>query len=925
MTVEERAAYLSAQCAADDDVELRAEVDRLLSAHADAGRFIEQSPVAAASSAVEATRDGVMTGRVVGRYQIGRRIGIGGMGHVYAARDLELGREVALKVAIDNDHESHARLRREAQQASRLNHARICTIHEIGSVDGKPFIAMELIEGPTLADRIAGGPLTLDEAMRIARQLIEALDEAHMRGVIHRDFKPANVKVRPDSTVKVLDFGLAKTAAAIAPDADATSPVTRAGMIVGTPAYMAPEQVQGKPIDKRVDIWAFGCVLYEMVTGEPPFRGETISDLLAAVLTADPVWDRVPPSLQGLLRRCLERDPTRRLRDIGDATALLDTAPSASAAPAHIRHRREWWAWSAAALLLITTLGVLAINRRSTSPPPLPEVQFDISAPDGYTLVPFSVAPSSDGRSIAYLAEAERSGDRALWIYTVASGASRAVVTLDRAGALSNPFWSPDGRSIGIFGAGKIRRVDVTTGMMETVCDSPGGIGRGSWNSDDVIIFGVRTGDGNEGLLRVPASGGTPVQLTRTDRAHQQRGHSNPTFLPDGRFFVYQALIEGDQENLYLGSIDASPEAQASTPLLTARGVVRYTPSPDPKRGYLLYMRDGKLMAQPFDNQQRRVDGQAVIVPRQGVNELTSREFAGAADLLTYRHLARPNGSLVWIDRHGRETPALGGAELEAPEYPRFSPDGRRLALALNGDLWVYDLSGRPPIKLTFEGTSFSPLWTRDGRRLIFESPGSLKSIAADGTDRDPQPASRDGHYHPHGWTGEGELVGVRFFTGFGQIVTFPATSTGEPRPLVNMRTGGEEAPALSPDGHWLAYAALTTGRSEIWVQPFPTGPPTRVSGRGGTEPLWSRNGHELFYLEDQKLMSVAVKTGERFLAAEPVVLFEGPYLHQAQPPSYDMAPDGRFLMIKPARGVQAPITAVFNWTAAIRPSSPTK
>ena len=577
------------------------------------------------------------------------------------------------------------------------------------------------------------------------------------------------------------------------------------------------------------------------------------------------------------------------------------------------------------ACCLVTTIAPgLAINLRPIRTAAPPQVHFDIPAPEGHTVLPFSFVPSADGRSLAFLAEAKASGHKALWIYAIGAGVSREVATIDRAVPEGNPFWSPDGRSIGIYSDGKIRRVDVSTGTMETVCDAPGVRGTGSWNEDHVIIFGVTATEGNDGLMRVPASGGTPVLLTHTDRARGQFAHSNPSFLPDGRYFVYQAVIGDGPRDLYLGSIDASPEAQGSTPLLSIAGAVRYAPSPDPLRGYLLFMRDGKLMSQPFDNAQRRLAGNAAVVPGQASNEITSREFGASAGILTYRRLARPNGSLVWVDRRGRETPALDGAVLEGPEFPRLSPEGGRLALVVNGDIWVYDLSGRPPIKLTFDGTSFAPLWTRDGRRLIFESPSSLRSIAADGTERASQPASRNGHYHAHGWAREGrELVGVEIMGGLGRIVTIPVNGDGASREVVNTGLAGDDAAALSPNGVWLAYSGRTTGRPEIWVQPFPTGPPTRVSGQGGFEPIWGRNGQELFYLERQKMMAVAVKAGERFSAAEPVELFEGPYLRLAQPPSYDVALDGRFLMIRPTGQVEPPITAIFNWTEALNPVAP--
>jgi eukaryotic-like serine/threonine-protein kinase len=928
----DRDEFLNERCVSDPGLAgVRSEVERLLAAHDSAASFIELSPVAAATGQ-SASRPAhpSMTGRLIGRYQIGRRIGSGGMGEVYLARDQELGRDVAFKIAIEADPESQLRLRSEAQHASRLNHPHICTIHEVGSIEGQPFIVMELVEGPTLAQRIADGPIPLDEALILARQIADALDQAHAQGVIHRDLKPANVKVRPDRTVKILDFGLAKAApqtAAVPPVASAsttvaTPPPTRPGMILGTPAYMAPEQLRGKPADRRADIWAFGCVLFEMVTGQRAFGGETVSETVAAVLTADPAWDRVPTPVRRLLHRCLERDPTQRLRDIGDAMALVDEAAPDALVTAPVRSGRERWAWSAAAVLLTTTIVALGLHFRSTGPAAAPQVRFEIQPPDDQDFVPFAFAPAPDGRSLAFLADATGSDRRGLWVYSIASGVSREVTTVESTSRNAPPFWSPDGRSIGLYAGSKILRVDVASGAVQTVCDVPDGLlGFGSWSRDQVIVFAVVTSEGNDGLMKVPASGGTPVRLTHTNRSRQELGHTNPVFLHDGHSFLYQAVTAEGPRSLYLGSVDARPEEQSAKEVLSIVGqLVHYSPSPDPERGYALFMQEGKLMAQAFDNRRQTVVDSARPVPGQISKEITSRDFAASADVLMYRRLSRPTGAPVWVDRRGREDDVLGGALLEGPEFPRLSPDGRRLALTVNGDIWVYDLVGRPPIKLTFDGTSFAPLWTADGRRLIYESPSLLNSIASDGSERASRPASSNGHYHPHGWSPDGKgLIVVQFIGPLSSILTIPVDGKGEPESIVQATRGGVDGPALSPDGRWLAYSSATTGRREIWVQPFPTGPPVRVSPNGGVEPVWARSGRELFYLEGRKMMSVVIDTASGFDVQAPVVLFEGTYLKPDQPPSYDVSPDGRFLMIKPSGQMPVPITAILNWTEALK------
>jgi Tol biopolymer transport system component len=443
----------------------------------------------------------------------------------------------------------------------------------------------------------------------------------------------------------------------------------------------------------------------------------------------------------------------------------------------------------------------------------------------------------------------------------------------------------------------------------------------GSWNRDDVIVFAASGPDGNEGLMRVPASGGTPVLVTRTNRSREV-GHGNPIFLPDGRHFLYQSMTSRGAGNVRVASLDVGPDAQQDPPVLElASGRALFAATPDGRAGHVLFMRQGKLMSQTFDINRLQPVGEATVVPNQPSNEIASREFAPSPTILVYRRLIQPNGTLTWVDRRGREESVLGGAVLTGPDFPRFSPDGRHLALVLGGDVWIQDLGGRPPLRLTFNGSSLAPLWTPDGRRVVFETLERLESIAADGSEQTPTPASGNGHYHAHGWSSDGTaLIAVRFVGPVPHIVSITPGGDDNFQPLVpSFGRTGENGVALSPDGRWLAYASDATGREEVWVQAYPgPGPPIRVSAAGGVEPVWARSGRELFYREGPRMMSVKVQSSSTAFEAQPAVpLFAGTYLRNGQPPSYDVAADGRFLMIKPSGETDAPIAAIVNWSGA--------
>ena len=871
-------------------------------------------------------------GARLGPYEVVSPLGAGGMGEVYRARDTRLHRDVAIKVLPESfatDPERLARFQREAQVLASLNHPNIGGIHGVEDAGGVHALVLELVDGPTLADRIAQGPIPIDEALAIARQVAEALEAAHEHGIIHRDLKPANIKLRPDGTVKVLDFGLAKAVdsrsggSSVSMSPTITSPaMTQQGTILGTAAYMAPEQARGRAVDKRADIWAFGCVLYEMITGRRAFGGEDVADTIGAVIHKDPEWDRVPESVRPMLKLCLEKDPKRRLRDVGDAMTLIAMAPAAGqAAPG--AHRR-WLAWGAAGLFFITTVAISLVHFREMSPAS-ESVRFQVTAPERFTLGPYFLL-SPDGRSLAYNVS-DPSGRFQLWVHSLVSGESRPLA---RAGtSTSSLVWSPDSQFIAFSQDRKLKKIDVAGGSLQVICDLPNTWTAGAWNEDGVIVFGV----GGGGLMKVSAAGGVPSPLTTLSASGQEIGHGGPKFLPDGEHFLYlRASKVVGESGIYIGSVDAAPEQQSTVRLVTTEARPGYLPSSDRRMGYVLFMRDRALMAQRFDSERLESIGEATLVADQVGSIATptglSGHFSASTNgTLSYRAGGTTSGTPVWVDRNGRELSPVTAAALPQPAFPRLSPDGRRLALVVAGDVWVYDLEGRPPIKLTFDGDHYSPLWTPDGRRLVYEAGSSspLLSLPADGSGGAAQPMGPPGHFHPHGWSHDGrEMLAVHLDqpkTGI-DIVKFASSEAGDPQAVLRTQAvEGDQGAAFSPDGRWLAYTSNVTGSREIWVQPYPgPGAPIRVSPNGGTEPLWAKDGRELFYFEGPKLMSVTVEAKSAFNFSPAALLFESQHLRANQPPSYDVSGDGRFLMIKSAESqLNPPITVILNWEAGLK------
>ena len=877
----------------------------------------------------------------LGQYEIQALIGVGGMGEVYRARDTSLKRDVALKVLppeLSKDSDRLARFQREAEVLASLNHPNIAHIYGVERGDGTTALAMELVEGPTLAERIAQGRIPADEALRLAAQIADALEAAHERGIVHRDLKPANIKVRPDGTVKVLDFGIAKALDARAtgerPAALTTPAMTEAGIVLGTAAYMSPEQARGKPVDQRADIWAFGCLLYEMLTGQAAFLGEDVTTTLARVLQGTADLKALPASLPASVRRtlelCFEKDARKRIADMRDVKLALSGAFMIGAAAA----RPSLWRRALPAGLAVAGVvaGVYLSRLSALHAPaapaapvaPLPVSRFVITPPATAPLASqggLDVTISPDGKRIAYIVEKPDGGDLELYVRELDALESRPVVGSQRpAGGPMNPFFSPDGKSLG-FSAGSrgiiIAAVDGRPSVK--LLDPPQGFSGGWWGTDNTIIY-----TNGPILERVSASGGGKPEPLVAQQA--PIGPAAPVLLPGRHAVLYHAR---DTDRVAVLDLDTGQE----------KTVVEGGSNPAyVDTGHVVFARGDTLMAVPFNAAELAVTGEPVALV-QGVR----RSGGGAADFalsangtLVYvpgTAEAGAQAAVVWVDRAGKVTGRAVPDLITNPRDPRLSPDGKRLLLVngsfADGDVWSYDLGGRPPIPLALPGDNHMPVWSPDGKRVAFlaasgSGPPAVFSLPADGSALTPQPLNI-ARASPQVWSADGELFVMSFVNGSPDILVAPVGTGGEVRKVVASEFN-EFDPALSPNRRWLAYASNRTGRDEIWVQGYPDGVPVRVSSNGGYEPLWSADGRELFYRQGSAMMAAAVETGAEFSFATPQELFRGNYLSNEAPGArgYDIAHDGRFLMILPqADESRAPvlgnIVVVQNFTEELK------
>ena len=925
----------------------------------------------------------LLEGMRFGTYEVVSPLGAGGMGEVYRARDTRLNRDVAIKVlprAFADDPYRLARFEREAQLLASLNHPRIAAIYGLEESESTRALVMELVEGPTLAERIgrtsasarpkaasaspaqasagagsgsktaasatagAGArkaPIPMDEALPIAHQVAEALEYAHEHGVVHRDLKPANIKVTADGDVKVLDFGLAKAMGPEESSADmANSPtlslaMTEAGLIIGTAAYMAPEQARGKQVDRRADVWAFGCVLYEMLSGQKAFEGETVSDVLAAVIKSEPDWSALPadtpPAVRRLLRRCLAKDPKQRLHDMGDARLAIEemisgTDPEASVSgaqhaagkPASRLRRSLPWALGAATILLGASTAWFALQ-------PHPEqkiVRFPVTPPENMEFaVGGELSISPNGKYLAFIAAAGPDKPAMLWLRSLDSLTAVEIAGTEDAFL---PFWSPDSQWIGFETNGKLKKVPVSGGAPQTLCDLTGrpNVLGATWSRDGVILFEGPQG----GLYRVPDTGGTPTLVLEKTAAVNAYGF--PQFLPDGRHFIFQ-VNKPSQLELAVGSL----ESKTIQSLGPASSNAFYA-SP----GFLFYLDQGTLMARPFNAKTLSFKGPAVPFA-QNVGEFVGPGYGffsvSPGGVLAYQTAPGvTTNQMTWFSRAGQKLGTVGQPNIYS--NPALSPDGARLAVGLGehgkANIWIYDLKRGAASRLTFSSAyDVNPVWSPDGSRIFFSSdrsgPWGIYQRASDGlgstqTVLQSAPQNKaldditsDGRYAIYDTAGNPATI---------QLWVLPLFGDRTPSPFVQGNFGVASG-QFSPNGHYVAYASSETGQMEIYVQTFPqhTGK-WEISTSGGVEPMWRRDGKELYYLTpDEKLMAVDVNTtSAAFQAGIPRELFHV----QLVPTSYWRniylpSPDGqRFLMVVPATQAKPePVTVVVNWPSMLK------
>jgi Tol biopolymer transport system component len=889
----------------------------------------------------------IHAGQRVGPYEILAVIGAGGMGEVYRAHDSRLNRDVALKILPEifaADPDRMARFEREARVLAALSHPHIAAIHGLEESGTTRALVMELLEGPTLADRIAAGPIPLDEALPIAKQIAEALEYAHDHGVIHRDLKPSNIKVSTDGSVKVLDFGLAKALQDEPVTADPRdSPTlsmaaTMPGVILGTAAYMSPEQAKGKPVDRRADIWAFGVVLFEMLTGKPLYSEDTVAETLASIIKEDPPLDRLPsgtPSTIGnLLRRCLEKDPRQRLRDIGEARIAIERMSDTSAEPVAAQGKNPERFWVAVVAIAVVAALASAFLYFRGKPPETALLRSTILPPDNTTL-DFTTglglpAVSPDGKRIVFGARTA-DGKAPLWVRSLDTLTAQPLAGTDGA---TFPFWSPDSRFIAFFADGKLKKMDATGGSALTLADAPQGRG-GSWSREGVIIFAPANTFGP--LLRVSSAGGGSTPLPSGEGRM-------PWFLPDGRHFLYQALPgrPGDQNGngklaIRVGSLDAGE----SKVVMDAGSNAIYA------RGYLLFLRNATLMAQPFDAKRLATTAEAVPIAEQIQTVLNSGTVgvfsASETGMLAYHTGVGAGGLLLtWFDRNGKQGAALG--EPANIIGFQFAPDRKSLAAAIqdpsNTDIWIYDVSRGLRTRFTFDpAIDHSPVWSPDGRSIVFASGRKghfdLYRKASNGSGAEELLYADNREKTPTSWSPDGKfLLYYNNAAAAGADVWALSLTPEQPgaplKPFLVLQTPFNEFDAqFSPDGRWIAYTSDESRRAEIYVTPFPpppsgSGGKRQISTAGGFLPRWRQDGKEIFYRGlDRRLMAAEVfPSGGTLEVGQVRPLFGAtPYTTENINPLYDVSADGQHFLLRifPEQKSGEPLTLVQNWTAGLK------
>jgi len=868
-----------------------------------------------------------LIGRTLGHYRIVDKIGEGGMGEVYRAHDERLDRDVAVKVlpeAVAQDADRLARFEREARLLASLNHPNIATLHGLEEHEGQRYLVMELAEGETLAKRIKKGAIPVDDALGYACQIAEGLEAAHERGIIHRDLKPANVMLSPDGKVKVLDFGLAKVWHPDGSNTDLThSPtltgqMTAAGVLLGTAAYMSPEQARGKTVDKRTDIFAYGALLYELLVGTPAFEGETGTDVLAAVVNEEPVWSRLPPStpptVSRLLHRCLRKEARRRMHDIADARIeveeakeghAIDEPPGEAAGVRALGIRHATIAWASA--LVVGAVAVLGWLR----PVPAPEVSRFVQG--GAAQVAFSPG----GESFVFVGQVNEVGQ--LFLRSLDQITPKPIVDTEHA---YGPFFSPDGRWVGFFAEGKLKRVGLSGQPPVDIAEVPVFSHGATWAPDDTIIFAPT---GTSTLMRVLARGGEPDAISRLDSQRGEVGHRWPEILPDRNVVLFTA---------WTGSIEEALVAAIDLDTGERRNLVEGTHARYASTGHLVYASaDGTLLAVPFDSGRLEVTGVAVPI----LSDVRVR-FNGEAyfDFSNDGSLAYVPGSvttqILIVDRQGVGRQVTE----EVRDYgdPRLSPDGKVLAVSIregaSRDIWVCELERCVFSPLTSGSENRYPTWAPDGQRIAFSSyrfgPANLFWVLVNGSGS-PQPLT-SGQYdqYPGGWSTDGRFILFHEITSTNtrDIYALPVEDGGEPWHYLN-EPFQELSPALSPDGKWVAYVSNESGQDEVFVRAFPEpGARWQVSADGGTEPRWGANGHEIFYWNGDQFVAARVSTTAGFQVLDRTEIFVLEFARRRFVPQYDVHPNGEHFVMIDRVGEPASLVVVLNWFEELKRLAPT-
>jgi Tol biopolymer transport system component len=876
------------------------------------------------------------TGSRIGPYEITSPLGEGGMGVVYRAHDTKLGRDVAIKALPDafaTDADRLQRFQREAQVLASLNHPNIAQIYGLEESNQTRCIVMELVEGQTLQERLKRGPIPLDEALPMASQIATALEAAHERGIVHRDLKPANIKLTPDGKVKVLDFGLAKAFQEEHEPTLSNSPTligaSASGVILGTAAYMSPEQARGKEADRSSDIWAFGCVLYEVLTGHAVFEGETIGEILAGVFKAEPDWNRLPAqtpeAIRRLLRRCLQKDRSRRLNSANDARVEIEEAQTDTDLPAAKGRvdTKAYSYWGVTVILAVAALGLAFVHFRERLPP-VQTFRYSIAAPENGAVHSFAVSP--DGRLVA-LAVTVR-GKRELWLRPLDALQAQPIPGTEDG---TYPFWSPDSRYIGFFAQGRLKKIPVTGGPPQSLCDAGDGRG-GSWSRKDIIVFS----NGGYSIQRIPAAGGMPVDIIKGEFRY-------PVFLPDGSHFLY-ATTPGasDKNGIHLGSLSGEDRR-----ILEDATGVAFAPGISGQLGHLFFVRDNTLMAQGFDPAKLETLGDAFPLA-ESVFSFTPGGVSYIPVAVSENGILIFGGSgpsqIVWFDRAGNTLPgSLSGSA--AFWEPAISPNEKELAfrrqMGATTDIWLRDLNRGVDSRLTSNGaTNLDPFWSPNGDRVLFNSTSSgifdLYQRAVGGSGQDEMLVSNTNIKLPDQWTSDGRFVVYSELnpkTRWDLWVLPMKDNANQRHPFAFLHSEFNELYGqISPDGRWMAYTSDESARREVYVRRFPEGDgQVRISTGGGEQPRWRRDGKELFFVSAEgKLTSVSMKASPLASNAAklqiepgiPMPLFEtqigegsGHVAFQ-----YDIARDGkRFVVATNSSTASTPLTVVINWQAQLK------